>query len=256
MSRAIVIVIGVALGLALAALSSGRLGHLRSVAPSLVPGWMAGLDGQSSLWRGRAADLRLAVLPVPGDLSWRFARPGAPGAHWDVMLSGPGLSAEAQLGLPLARDRAEIRAGRAEILLGDWPALIADWPLDGLVTVTGLSADLDVPSGQPRHISAALEWSNARLGEVGLGPGEAVLTSDPGGGWRAPFSTTGEGIAVTGTLSGRLGATLARLDLRIEPSEDMPEGLARTLDASWQVLPDGGWQITREVDLGVDWPLF
>lgn len=256
MSRAIVIVIGVVLGLALAVLSSGHLGHLRSLAPSLIPGWMAVVDGQSSLWRGQAADLRVSAVPVSADLSWRFARLAAPGTWWSVTLSGPGLSAEAELGLPPARDRAAIRAGRAEILLGDWPPLIEGWPFGGLVTVTELSADLGLPSGQLQRISAALEWSNARLGGAVIGPGEAMLTSDSAGGWRAPFSLSGEGLAATGSLSGRLGDTGARLDLAIEPLPDLPEDMARALDRSAQALPGGGWRITREVDLGADWPLF
>lgn len=254
MRRAFLILAGVLLGLGLALLSDGRLSHLRSLAPGLVPGWLAGADGQSTLWRGQMRGLQPAIWPVAADLTWRFERIASPGALWSFSLSGKGLSGQGMLGIPPARDRLEIRGARAEILLDDQPALIDGWPLGGLLLAEGLSADLNLPGRDWRRLSTALDWSGARLDGVAIGHAEAVVTSDAGG-WRAPFSLTGDVIRATGSLAGRFGDPTAQLDLRIDPVGEVPENWQTALDQAGRAADDG-WQITREIDLATGWPLF
>lgn len=254
MRRAGLILLGLLLGLALALLSDGRLSHLRALAPGLVPGWLAGADGQSTLWRGQMRGLHPASWPVAADLTWRFDRIASPGALWSFSLSGRGLSGQGALGLPPARDRVEIRSTRAEILLDDWPDVIDGWPLGGLLLAEGLSADLTLPGRDWRHLSTAIDWSGARLAGVAIGHAEAVVTSESGS-WRAPFSLTGDVIRATGTLAGRFGDPTARLDLRIDPVGELPEDWQRALDQAGSATGEG-WQITREVDLTSGWPLF
>ena len=74
MKRLVLILLGLVLGLALAALSEGRLTHLRSAAPGLVPGWLAGAEDHSSLWRGQRRGLQMRPWPVAGDVTWRCCR--------------------------------------------------------------------------------------------------------------------------------------------------------------------------------------
>jgi hypothetical protein len=254
MKRLLLILVGLLLGLALAALSEGRLTHLRSAAPGLVPGWLAGAEDTSSLWRGQRRRLQPPPWPVAGDVAWRFDQIEGLGGRWSVTLSGPGLSGQGRLGLPLALDRADLREAGLEILLGDWPALIDGWPLGGLVRVEGLRADLSLPERRLIRLDAVIDWSGARLAGVDIGTAEAVLTSDAGT-WRAPFALTGDVIRASGTLSGRFGDPMAQLDLRIDPVGEVPEDWQRALDQSGQSV-DEGWQITRDIDLGAGWPLF
>ncbi|WP_417726336.1 hypothetical protein [Roseovarius sp.] len=254
MRRSALIFAGLLLGLVFAMLSEGRLAHLRALAPGFVPAALAGAEDQSSLWRGQTRGLQPVPWPVAADLTWRFDRLASPGALWSIGLSGPGLTGQGELGLPLALDHAELRAAGLEILLADWPVLIDGWPLGGLVLAKGISADLTLPQGRLQRLNAVLDWSGARLAGVEIGHAEVVLTSDAGN-WRAPFSLNGDVIRASGTLSGRFGDAMAQLDLRIDPVGALPEDWLRALDQSGTAI-DKGWQITRELDLAAGWPLF
>lgn len=254
MTRFLLIVAGVLCGLALVALSEGRVGHLRAFAPQMVPGWAAPIDNGATLWRGRARGLRPVALPVETDVTWRFARLGAPGAVWALSAVAEGLTGRAELGLPLARDRAKISDGRAEILLGDWPGLVRGVALDGLLTVSDLRAKLALPGRSLRSFDADLRWTGARVQGQDIGTGEMTVLSDQGGGWRAPFSLAGDVITVSGTLEGRFGAPVAMLEMRIEDAGDMPAEWQAALDRV--ARKDGiSWVVRRDLDLSQDWPL-
>ncbi len=254
MKRFLLIVIGVLFGLALVVLSEGRVGHLRAFAPHMVPGWAAPIDSGATLWTGRARGLRPMGLPVETNLNWRFARLGAPGAVWTLTSEAEGLTGRAELGLPLALDRAELRDGRAEILLGDWPGLVRGVALDGLLTVSGLRAELALPGRSLRSFGGDIRWTGARIQGQEVGTGEMTVLSDQGGGWRAPFSLAGDVITVSGTLEGRFGAPVAVLEVRIEDAGEMPAEWQAALDRV--ARKDGiSWVVRRDLDLSQDWPL-
>lgn len=256
MRRALAILVGLVLGLGIAILSAGRLSHLRTVAPSFLPVWTAILQDDSSIWHGRTTELRPAMMPVDVVVSWRFERLDISGVHWTLAVSGPGLAGEAAMTVSPNDGHAVLSAGRAEILFDDWPALIEGWPQGGLLTISGLRADLRSRSWTPVQISASVDWSRARLADVALGRGEAALTSDSGGAWRVPFSLTGAVLGVSGKVTGQTGTSLAQIELTVTPAQDMPDDLRRTLEQVAIVQPDGSWRISRSVDLGADWPLF
>jgi len=256
MRRMIVTLVGCVLGATVAVLSAGRVADLRAVAPSLLPTWAAVIEGESTLWRGRTSELRTAVLPVGVVLSWRFGRIDTEGAHWDVSVSGPGLSGTAAVTVPYSRAHLAIRAGRIEALVADWPALIDGWPQRGMLSVSGLRTDLQPPLWLPLPLSASVEWSNAGLGEVGLGRGEGGVMAEAGGQWRAPFSLEGGMVTASGRLTGQTGTPIAQLDLGIAPGDDMPQDWREALDQVGTVQRDGTWQISRQVALDAGWPLF
>ena len=254
MTRFLLIVVGVLCGLGLVLLSEGRVGHLRAFAPQMVPGWAAPIDSDATLWTGRARGVRPMGLPVEANVNWRFARFGAPGAVWTLTAVAEGLTGGAELGLPLARDRAELRDGRAEILLGDWPGLVRGVALGGLLNVSGLRAELALPARTLRAFSADIRWTGARIQGQDIGTGEMTVLSDQGGGWRAPFSLEGDVITASGTLEGRFGAPVAVLDMRIEDVGEMPADWREALDRV--ARKDGtSWIVRRDLDLSLDWPL-
>jgi hypothetical protein len=193
-------------------------------------------------------------LPIETDLNWRFARLGAPGAVWDLTAAAEGLTGRAELGLPLARDRAELRDGRAEIVLGDWPGLVRGVALDGLLNISGLRADLALPGRGLRTFGAEIRWTGARIQGQDIGTGEMTVLSDQGGGWRAPFSLEGDVVIASGTLEGRFGAPVAVLEMRIEDAGEMPPEWQDALDRV--ARKDGAsWIVRRDLDLSLDWPL-
>jgi|GEM_PF-986663 len=254
MTRFLLILSGVLCGLLLVVLSEGRVGHLRAFAPQMVPGWAAPIDNGATLWQGRARGIRPLGFPVETDLSWRFARLRAFGAIWDLSAMAPGLSGRAELDLPLARDRAELRDGRAEVLLGDWPGLVRGVTLDGLLEVAGLHADLALPERSLRAFGADIRWTGARINGQDIGTGEMTVLSDQGGGWRAPFSLEGDVVVASGTLEGRFGAPVAVLDLRIENAGGMPIEWQKALDRVARRVGTS-WIVRRDLDLSLEWPL-
>ncbi len=254
MKRFLLIFSGVLCGLVLVVLSEGRVGHLRALAPQMVPGWAAPVDNAATLWHGQARGIRPLGLPVETDFNWRFARLAAPGAIWDLTAVAPGLAGQAELGLPAARDRAELRGGRVEVLLGDLPDLIRGVALDGLLAVEGLRADLALPERSLRSLGAQIRLSAARINGQEVGTGEMTVVSDQGGGWRAPFSLEGDLIFATGTLEGRFGTPVAVLEMRIEDAGKMPTDWQEALDR--MARKDGtSWVVRRDLDLSLDWPL-
>ena len=52
MIRALALILGLLLGLALAGLAGGTVAHLRTLAGGHLPGWVAGLDGDSGFAEG------------------------------------------------------------------------------------------------------------------------------------------------------------------------------------------------------------
>lgn len=254
MKRFLLILAGVMSGLFLVGLIEGRIGHLRALAPGMVPGWASPVENGATLWRGAARGLRVTGLPVEADLGWRFARLAASGAIWDMTVTAPGLTGRGEIGLSMARDRADIRAGRIEILPGEWPGPIRGLTLDGLVEMTGLRADLALPDQSLRALGAGLRWSRARIDGQEVGTGEMTVLSDQGGGWRAPFSLTGDVIAVSGRLEGRFGSPVAVLDMRIKDAGAMPADWQGALDRVAQ-REGNAWVVRRDLDLSLDWPL-
>lgn len=255
MTRGLIVLAGLLIGLGLAVLSAGQLRHLRAALPGTVPGWSVPVEGTSTLWRGQARALRLSGWPVAADLGWRFGRAGAEGLIWDVTLAAPGLRGRADLGLPWSLDLVGLRTGHAEIRLEEWPGLIGGWPLRGLVSVEDLTADLALPGGRPLALSARITLAGGQLADADLGSGEAMLVSEPGGGWRMPVSVAGPAVRVSGSLEGRFGTHDARLDLRIVDAGAMPDAWRRALDQAARAEA-GGWIITRDIDLSAGWPLF
>lgn len=79
MIRALVVILGLLLGLVLALGLGGQVGHLR--AAGLAPGWMAGLADEAGLRAGRGE--------VAGaQLRWRFHGVDALGPHWAAQIDG------------------------------------------------------------------------------------------------------------------------------------------------------------------------
>lgn len=156
MIRAFAVFLGLWLGLCLALLFGGTLGHLRMVSERTgwaLPGWVAGLDADSGFTRGHGT-LDGAAL------DWRLA--GWDG--FDVSLSGPGWQARGRSEPEGAALRIGALSGTLPLeRLGAGPGTLA---LEGGALLVGLDGEV-------------------REGRIdGQADGAAVTLLREGGGWR------------------------------------------------------------------------
>lgn len=174
MIRALVILLGLAIGLAAAVITQGRISHWRALADP--PAWTAVLAPDSGLLRGRA--------PGPGGygLGWRLAGLDGRGPVWAVWIDGPGTRID--LDATLGRQGLHLHGARGSGAL-ETPARAGQFAVTGgtgYVTAQGLIIDLDARA------------TRLRRDGTGLPDGPANLNLFPGG-WRLALG----GGADTGT---------------------------------------------------------
>lgn len=133
MIRALVLILGLVLGLCVALLVGGRLAHLRSFAPDTVPVWAAEIDGSAALVAGHG---RL----LGADLRWQLAGIGLRGPHWAVTLSGADW--QAQGNALLSGTGLQIEA-----LSGLIPGSLLEPGASGLLVIEGGALNLMMPGG-------------------------------------------------------------------------------------------------------------
>lgn len=155
MIRALVLVLGLALGLTLAGITQGRMAHLRALLT--LPEWTQPIAADAGVLRGHATG--------PGGyvLRWRLARPDWRGPVWALWIEGPGTRIDleavlARTGLALGAAQGTgalqgpVLAGRFEVTGGA-----------GSVTAQGLRLDLDGRGTALVRDGATLPEAAARL---------------------------------------------------------------------------------------------
>lgn len=188
MIRLAAALMGLALGLAAAALSEGRMGHLRAVAGAALPGWTESVAADAGLWRGRAG------AGNPGThgavLRWSLAGLSRDGLRWRVELTSPGarIAATATLS-PAAPETLQLAdlSGNAALapLLADASNAATQAPLasDGQVAVSGGAGRFDLRAGTLATLEAQGRLEAVTLDGLDLGSGPARLRLRAAGDW-------------------------------------------------------------------------
>ena len=81
MIRALVLILGLLLGLTAAVTLAGRMSHLRMVFGADLPTWTLGIDDSAGVLSGHGQ-------VNSADLRWHLARVDLQGPHWQVTLGG------------------------------------------------------------------------------------------------------------------------------------------------------------------------
>ena len=224
MIRVLAIVVGLALGAALALVSEARLDQLRPVVGRFLPAWTARLDPSSSLFSGRIDRVATLADGAPVAAGWRFRGAGAAGLHFDVDLDGAGLHAtlrvvvtgrpgtgrivgatgEAEAGRLLKAPDGTAAAGRVlvDTLAGTWRYDLSSGRLD-VVALTG-----------------KVVWQDVSWEGLALGQGEITLEPTEAGAWTARVTGAGPALSYRITLTGRFGSATAKLAGTMTPGKD------------------------------------
>lgn len=131
MIRAVVLILGLVLGLFAAATVGGRLAHLRAVAPASVPIWAAGFDGASGVLEGQGQMLG-------ADLRWHLGGFGLLGPQWQLSLSGADWQAQGV-------GRLTAKGFQIEGLSGLIPGALLETGSTGMLALEGGVLDLMMP---------------------------------------------------------------------------------------------------------------
>lgn len=240
MMRALAIVLGLALGLAAAAVIDGRMAHLRLVAGDRLPEWTAALPDETSLWRGR----------LPGEateLRWRFAGPSLSGPDyglsWRLEAVGPGLRLEGDLLLPAAallpgRHEARLTRMRGTV---DLPGLAEDFEMgsgaapgrpEGRLTVTQGGARIALPTLAVIELAAGGQLDGARLNGETLGSGPFLAEMGADGVWQMRVRLSGGAAPLEALVTGRLGSHQIELEMTLRDGQEelLPVAWRRALD--------------------------
>ena len=180
MIRIAAAVIGLALGLAAAALSEGRMGHLRALAGAALPGWTEAVAADARLWRGRAGagnPRRQGAV-----LRWSLAGLSRDGLRWRVELTAPGARVEAMANLsPAAPEilRLADLSGHAALapLLAAARTTSTQAPLaaEGQVAVSAGAGAFDLRDGTLTTLEAQGTLEAVTLDGLDLGSGPVRL---------------------------------------------------------------------------------
>lgn len=253
--RSLLVIAGVLVGLVVAALTEGRMVHLRAVAGGALPPWTVAIDAEAGLWRGR-----MRILPEPG--AARHAEGGGQEVHWQgapswrgmtlhLQLRGPGaqISALAQ-GAPAALVRARLaNADNGPVLVIDrvrgamspqavLQMLRADARAAGALPqlqldITDGTARFDLGTGRLVEFRATGRVIAAGFGGHDLGAGHFTAASAPDGGWQLSATVAGEDGQSRISAAGRHDSPSVALEMTL------PDALTAPVPQGWDMLPDG-----------------
>ena len=227
MIRFVAAVIGLALGLAAAALSEGRMGHLRALAGAALPGWTESVAADARLWRGRAG------AGNPGThgavMHWSLAGLSRDGLRWRVELTAPGarIAATATLS-PAAPETLRLAdlSGHAALapLLSDARATATQSPLasEGQVAVSGGAGGFDLRTGRLTTLEAQGTFEAVTLDGLDLGSGPARLRLRAADDWTLTAALEG-GAAAAQAEARTDGGTVALMLTMAEDADGVPE---------------------------------
>lgn len=266
-ARGLLILSGLLIGLALAAVFEGRISHLRQIAGDHLPAWSANLSPDAGLGQGSLRGVRLqgGLLPdgPPLDVHWDFIRLGLSGADYNVEIRDAAgqVDLRARVHLPFGGglQALEFSGGEGEIDLGAIYAAPRDLPLKGRVLLVDGAGVFDAVARRFQRISglgslAEGQFDGFDLGRVRLvlkdgdsagdGSGNSGNESDRGA-WLADISVSGAALILQAEARGRFDDSVLALTGRIAENPDMPERWQRVLNqslskdgAAW-VLPEG-----------------
>lgn len=249
-ARGLLILSGLLIGLALAAVFEGRISHLRQIAGDRLPAWSTRLSPDAGLGRGRLRGI-VGLLPdgPPLDLAWVFVGLDLSGAEYTVQISDPAghVDLRARLHLPFGGglQALEFSGGEGEIDLGMVYAAPRGLPLKGRVLLVDGAGVFDAVARRFQRISGLGSLAEGQFDGFDLGRARLVLKDSDAGEWLADVSVEGAALTLQAEARGRFDDRALALVGQIAENPDMPEGWQRFLNqslskdgAAW-VLPDG-----------------
>ena len=239
--RALLILLGVCIGLVIALPFGLRMSHLRAAVPDWVPGAAASITDDSRLVAGTLAE---ALPGLPLALQWTLV-PGAP-CTAKLALTGPTTTMRAQATWPPRGEVVDLSGIRGQIGLGGW-ATDTSFAIEGDVSVEEGSASIQVADGRPRRIAGRVRASGLAFDGVDIGLASAEIIPDAIG-WQAPLVLKGPVFEGTGTVQGRYAEPNLYVALSLVAIGDVPDNWRAVLD-TFGDKTETGWDIEQRLDM-------
>ncbi|MCC5969538.1 MAG: hypothetical protein JJU15_06280 [Pararhodobacter sp.] len=180
MIRALLLIFGLALGLALALLAEGRMAHLRAIASDRLPAWTKFISPDTRFWHGQ-------TTPLPGPVNlaaeWRLARLDRAGPVWQLQLAAPGLSLSGavRLGTDGRMSLEQLQGPVNVAALEIWETPPA---LSGVLQITRADAAFDPDTGMLARLQTEGYAADVMLDQTPFGEGRFASQLDSGGRWQ------------------------------------------------------------------------
>lgn len=240
LARGGLIVIGLILGLGLAAITRGTVGHLRMVMQENIPEWSTDLTPDSTLMAGQKVDAQT------GDVwNWRFQNLSLSGVHYTVTARGAGHEARGDVKISWSIQTANITEASGRI---DLAQLYPNQGITGSLEGIDISATLDLDTRTLQRLVGQGALQNASADAAPLGRGALRLIPTEAGTWQGTFVLSSPGIAAQLSGQGVLNQTQAMISGEVSETPEMPDRWVRWLNTNLSKTADG-WAIDQSVDL-------
>lgn len=239
--RAVLILLGLCLGLVIALPFGVRMSHLRALAPDWIPAAAASITDDSRIVAGTWNE---AIPGVPLALQWRLV-PDSPFTA-DLTLTGPATAMRAQALWPPNGEVIALSDIRGQIGLESW-ARDAQLRIEGAISVQDGSASVQVSDGRLRRLAGQVHATGLVLDGVEIGLVSAEIVPDAIG-WQAPLVLNGPTFEGTGTLQGRYAEPNLYIALALAATGDVPDNWRAFLD-TFGSKTETGWTIEQRIDM-------
>lgn len=241
--RAVLIFLGLVLGLAVAVPVFGRIDHLRMTIPEKLPSWTGSVANGSGIGSGRAELVALPPMSEGAILSWALAGLDGISPKWNVALDGAGIASTGVLLLSPQQRMVFLREGQGRLNLSDLTGNLPIPALAGEVRIDTAQADYRPADQRLTRLDASGQILGVMFDNQIVGNGPFDLHVDVGGGWGLEFQLAGNALDVQGRLSGRIRGRKLSMDIVITPGADMPVAWAKQLNFLTKPDDQGRWTI-------------
>jgi hypothetical protein len=243
MIRVLVLFVGLVLGLGLAVMTQGKVGHLRFIAKGNLPAWVQMLSPDSSLLQGAA----MQVVPNI-DAEWQFKGVAIDGLLYGLRLTGDGVTVRGDVKVAWDRQTIQFWQARGEVDLVKAYTPAAVTTLTGKLYVEGLMGSVDYMNKHIRSLSGDVilretQFDGNNLDDLNIhfSPGEADT-------WLAQLNMPQGALVLSADVRGQFNNSVAQIDGVVSEGSDMPDRWRRALDQSLPKTADG-WQLDQSLDL-------
>ncbi|GEM_PF-3468422 len=246
--RIFLVIFGLAIGMAVAAVTEGRMSHIRALASDRLPGWTRGLSDASGLGRGTLPGVKLSGSDLAFDLNWTFNSLQTRGIWYDVNLAGAGVDIDARVLMPFGMNqKAEFQAF-GQLNLGQIFARGDTADVQGVIAVESLTGRYDLGENDLLELAATARWLDARFEGMELEEPQIGIVTTPDGAWMASLNIVAPTVNLVANVSGSFHGPSAVITAEITRKAGFPNAWLAYIPQAVQGA-DGVWQVGRDIDL-------
>jgi hypothetical protein len=243
MIRVFVFCIALVLGLGLAAITQGRVQHLRVIADDKIPEGVKMLDPDSGLLFGTAPN---AIAKA--EAKWRFVGLAFNGLRYQLRLTGSGVAVRMNVTLAWDGHSVHISEAQGDLDIAQSYKFAQQIDLSGTLYIDNLTGIVDHADRHIISLSGQAVLREARLDGTDISDLTIYMNTDAAGDWLAELDSPEGALQLSANARGRYDQSTFQIEGLILDNPEMQESWQRKLN---QKLPKtaAGWQINQPFDL-------